>query len=383
MPSVVRGQETTVGTQQVLQARRVVDMADRIFLLEPSKSPLTLFITRMGKKAAINPEFKWPEDELIPRVTLINGTFGIGVNPITVDEGRYVPVNSEIRNQRTGETMHVTAVSGNNLTVVHSWGTTADAGQADNDPIQILGGMAMEGTASEAGLITTQVEMSNFIQIFKTPFELSEVHMASDMYGGPDFPYQSKKKGIEHAVYIETAFFFGEKNQDSSGVGGRWSTGGVDEFATQNRRDFGGSVASLADLYDWAEDVFRYGNPMTKVLFCSRAVSSNISLLAANVLRTESSDRTFGISISSLLTPHGTLRIVTHNAFEGTVYGERAYLVDMENCTYRYLTGLDTKLHTNIQAPDVAARKDEYRSYCGLMIAQPKTHGVMLNAATV
>jgi hypothetical protein len=355
-------------------------MDDEIFLLEPSKAPLTLLTSKINKKAVANPQFKWLEDELIPSVDRINaGTLTSTATEITVDNASYFRVNSILRVQRTGEVMRVSAVGGTTLTVARSWGGTAAAALLDNDSIQILGGAAAEGATSEDSKTTKSVTKDNYTEIVRSPFEFTNTELASDLYGQDDLAYQQMKVGIEHAVDIEKKIWFGEKAEDSSIAAARRSTGGFDEVISTNSSDFGG-VFNMVTFFSFAEDVFRYGSE-SKVLFAAPSVVSNISLEGIKYLEMVPSDETFGLSVQRLLTPHGVLMIVKHNLFEGDTYGKRAYVVDLDNVGYRFLKGRDTKLKTNIQANDKDARKDEYLTEMGLVRRLEKTHGRIVNGA--
>ena len=61
---VVSGVRTT---QNIEQARRVVDMAKEIALLDPNESPFVTFlkVAKRGTRVAYNPKFEWLEDDLL------------------------------------------------------------------------------------------------------------------------------------------------------------------------------------------------------------------------------------------------------------------------------------------------------------------------------
>ena len=80
--------------------------------------------------------------------------------------------------------------------------------------------------------------------------------------------------------------------------------------------------------------------------------------------------QSFGLAITRYVSPHGVINIVVNDLFSEFDYmKERAYLVDLSQYRYVYMVGElanDTTIWTNIQANDLAARKDEYRTYFGL-----------------
>jgi hypothetical protein len=83
-----------------------------------------------------------------------------------------------------------------------------------------------------------------------------------------------------------------------------------------------------------------------------------------------------------MVTSHGTYMLVPHDLFVTADYDEIAFVVDMDNWGMRNLQGRDTKLKTNIQAPDVDGREDEYLSEVGWERKLEKTHGIWLGAGS-
>ena len=53
--SVVQGSRSTAGSYAVNQDKRVIEIKDEIFLLEPSANPLTLLTNRARREEVQNP----------------------------------------------------------------------------------------------------------------------------------------------------------------------------------------------------------------------------------------------------------------------------------------------------------------------------------------
>jgi hypothetical protein len=47
------------GSQNILSAQKVLDIADKIYLLEPSAAPLYVLVSKLNKRVAINTTFSW------------------------------------------------------------------------------------------------------------------------------------------------------------------------------------------------------------------------------------------------------------------------------------------------------------------------------------
>jgi len=375
--TVVSGSRPSAGASgaQINQDKRIVDMRDKIFLLDPSASPLTLLTNKAMRREVYNPEFKWIEQALIPTIDRINaGNLTAGATSLTVDNGAYFRAEMTVRVQRTGEILRVTGVSSNTLTVSRSWGGTAAAALLDNDQLTILGGMAQEGASSQTSWGSQSVTKSNYTEIVRNPFEVTGTNDASSLYGGNDLEVMKNLRGIEHAKFIELKLLFGEKAEETTGHAIR-STGGIHELISTNSDDYGGAF-SLEELFTSAEAMFRYGSS-SKVLFCGAAGVSAISSAAAGRLQMVPSDKAFGINIDRLRTPHGDFLVVKHHLFEGDTYKNMGIVVDIDNVGYSYLSGRDTKLMQNIQTPGADVKKYEWFTEMGFFRAQEETHGLI------
>jgi hypothetical protein len=362
----------------------IIEMDDAVHLLEPNRAQLALLTSKISKKSVSNPKFEWSTDEHTPTLDAVDmsgGTWSTATD-ITVDNGGYFGTNSLVQVQRTGEVIHITAVSGDVITCIDAgrgWGDSTAAALLDNDSLTILGGIAAEGATSEISRTTKKEFAYNNTEIKRSPFEFTNTELATDLYGEADLAYQARKKAAEHSVEIENALLFGSRGSTATVGAITRSTGGINEFISSNDSDFGG-IFNMVTFFNFCEDVFRYGSEK-KLMLAARSVVTNISLEAIKYLEMVPKDDTFGIDIVRLLTPHGTLMVTKHNLLEGSIHGKMCFVLDMDNLGYRFLKGRDTKLKTNIQANDKDARKDEYITEFGLFRVHENTHGKITNAA--
>ncbi len=217
------------------------------------------------------------------------------------------------------------------------------------------------------------------MQIFRTTMALSGTEDAAKLYGGRDLPYLRSKKATEHALDIERAFWFGQKKSDTSGTQGhpRRATGGVLEFieaGTSYIQNQGGPLTA-PDLNTFLRESFTYGNS-TKMLFCGGLLLQAINEIARGQILTGTGDTTYGVKISKWMTAFGEVNMV-HNPLFVEDYASYGFMLDMECFRYRYMEGRDTKLKTNIQAPDVDGTVDEYLTECGLERKQAPRHSII------
>lgn len=381
------------------EGRLVVDMVDRLFVLEPNQHPLVTLLTSVGKdyngksvsgaglqKATTgNPKFSWLEDYHGGRYAKVATAYIAGATSIDVtgagSSSAYIfTPGDQVKNQRTGEVMVVTSITdADTIAVSRAFGTTAAAAGVAGDGLFIVGNVSEENAGARNVNMTRAEEMYNYTQIFKTTIALSNTEKASDLYGGDDLTIQRRKKAVEHALDIERSFWLSERKYDVSGTQGkpRRSTGGILEFIesgnsyVQNQ----GGVLTAPDLNTFLREGFTYGNS-TKVLFAGGVVIQAINEIARGQVRTKTGDTTYGVKISEWMTPFGSINIV-HNPLFVEEYAGHAFLLDMESFRYRVMKGRDTALEMNIQGNDIDGQVDQYLSEVGLERKQAPKHALL------
>ncbi len=377
------------GTAGILAAQKVVDMSDKIYLLEPSAAPLYVLVSKLNKRVAINPTFSWIQDELNPTWATFatSATSAAVALTATTGEGTYFNKFDLIKVPRTGEIMLVSSVSSNTLTVVRAYGTTTASAVAVSDNVFRIGTAFEEGSAYST-LVTKSTQTTsktNYTQIFRTAVEITRTLANTELYGGGDRAYQRKKKGIELMRDLERAFLFGEPlldtgSTDSSVTHARRVTAGINYYISTNATDAGGTLTE-SEFEGFLRTVFRYGGN-SRYLLASPLIISVISQWAAGKLQMFPKDKTYGIAITQYLSPHGTLNIVKDVLLENagavsntSYYAGYAFALDLSECIYRYLQNSDIKMETDIQIPGDDSYKDQYICEVGMEFHQEKVHG--------
>lgn len=397
------GRDTSVSSAE---QRLIVDAVDKIFLLEPNKHPLVTLLTNVGKvwdgkawkgsgmlkRATGNPEFKWFEDFYGGRYAKVGGAgYSTGAVTITVSgagsSSAYIfTVGDVIKNARTGENMLVaTIASATTITVAaagRAFGTTAEAAGNSGDGLFIIGNANEENGGARSVNSTRSTPQTNYTQIFKTTIALSNTEKEANLYGGKDLPYQRAKKGTEHALDIERAFWWGQKTSTTGTQGHpKRGTGGVLEFINAGNsyvQNQGGPLTA-PDFNTFLREGFTYGND-TKCVFAGGIVLQAINEIARGQILTKPLDTTYGMKISTWVTAFGTVNIV-HNPLFVQDYAGYAFMMDMESFAYRFMNNRDTALQTNIQAPDADGEVDQYLTECGLQREQASKHALLLRVS--
>ncbi len=393
MPPVMIGtQESTINIDQ---SQRVVDMADSIYLLQPEDNPFQALLRKISKRSAKNPEYSWLEDEQVPWTDVAAAAWLVGATTITMTNGGYFAAGDIIKVFRTAEVMRVTSVAVNVITVVRGWGgTTAVAGNI-GDVIIILGPAIAEGQPVGAARMTKKVKKRNYTQIFRHPVKVTKTLEASALYGTPsERAFQRRKIAFQHLTAIERALWFGVANEDVSAADAPIrSTGGVTSFVVTNKTSLANDAALTLAAFDafW-ETVFFYGSG-TRWAFASPHIMTLVNALGQSKLQLmqmdlgKVRDQVFGISVTQYVSPHGIVNLVMTRQFKDWIAstgsnaaGKVLIALDFDpedGVAYRYLQSRDTQLLTDLQQPGDDFYLDEYKTECGLMLAQEKRHGIL------
>lgn len=366
-------------TSNINSSRRVVDIGNKIDMLEPDAAPLTQLTRKVGKRVAINPKFEWLEEAPLTKTDTAAATYTAGVTAVAVAAGTRFRKYDVVKNISTGEQMLVTAVATNTLTVSRGWGVTSADTIAAAATLLIVGNAQAEFSDSVEKKIQTDVTKTNYTEIFRTPFGLSRTMNNSETYGGGDLKHQRKSQLIEHQKTIERSLWFGEMKEDTSGTHPRRATGGVLSYISTYASD-ASTTLTETEFETFLRSGMRYGSK-TKWLFADAIITSAISSWGKDNIQVTPKDKTFGINVMRWLTPFGLINIVYCPLFS-EAYTGNAFLVDPASPQYRFLRNSDTKLKTNIQDNDADGQEDEYLTESGLEFKNEKKNARLYNVSS-
>ena len=375
-------------TSNIQQARRVVDMAKNIALLDPNDSPFVTFLklAKQDVRVAKAPKIEWLEDDLIGAATQVNAGGGVSVTTsstsIPVDDGSIFSVGDLISIPANSVVYRITAISTNTLTAIQ-FGTAVASGTIADDAVVLKMGNAMEENSSAPAAKTTQeVACYNYTQIFRTPVSFSGTELATELYGGKDRAYQRRKKALEHKRDIARAMYFGVRKEDTTGTTPRRTMGGLLSFLTQSTAfDSSTQPLTYANFNKYvAQPVFSHGSK-DKLLIAGPNLMNAINAWSEAKLVTEVDPAaTYGIRVKNLITGYGDLKVIYDPLLADGYHAGYGMVIDTDNIRYAYLQGRDTKLNTNIQGNDVDGVIDEYITECSLEVKLPKTHLLITGA---
>ena len=174
------------------------DVSDIVGIVSPFETPL---LDHLGdpRRAAKSTVHEWIEDALLPNTDAVNqSTFtpdSFTDTTFTVDNGDRFRVGDLIRGEGRTEVMLVSAVSGDDLTVVRGYGGTTSESIVDNLKLIIIGNAALEGADRPAARFTNRTRMRNYLQIFTASVEVSGSQQAVQTIGIADeLDYQKQER---------------------------------------------------------------------------------------------------------------------------------------------------------------------------------------------
>lgn len=359
-------------------------------LLEPQgNAPLNALLAMGSSESTDDSEFKNFRDELPDRKLSVNGAVASATTgTITLDasdDNKFAIAGAIVINSETGEVMHVTAdTTGTTLTVDRNIGGTSHQ-IADNANLFIAGFAAQEGGSSPTAISFDASVTSNFCQIFRTAFQVSNTLNSTYLRTGDKYDEAMTKALKLHMSDIERAMFFGVKHEaNGSSAQPTRFTGGLTNALTNvvdintDYADYGGSTAGqmTEEGFDslLISTIFKYGSSQ-KIAFVGETVANQLQQIGKDRWQPTAVDGTYGVSLTRYSSFAGDLMVHLHPQFRQIPGMKDAMIiVDFPYLSYRYLEGRDTQLLENRQAPDADSIKSEYLTECGLELIQDKVH---------
>lgn len=359
-------------------------------LLEPNgNAPLNALLAMGSSESTDDPEYKNFRDELPDRKMQVNGAVAsTSTGTITIDasdDNKFAIAGSIVINATTGEVMHVTAdTTSTTLTVTRNIGGTSFQ-IADNAELFVAGFAAAEGAGSPTAISFDATVASNYTQIFRTAFAVTNTLKSTYLRTGSKLDEAMTKALKLHMSDIERAMFFGIKHEaNGSGATPTRYTGGLLKSLSNvvdintDYASYGGSSAGMMTEEGFdallISNVFKYGSKQ-KIAFVGETVANQLQQIGKDRWQPTSYEGAYGVNLTQYKTFAGDLMVHLHPQFRQVPGMKSAMvIVDFPYLNYRYLEGRDTQLLENRQAVDADSVKHEYLTECGLELLQDKTH---------
>lgn len=357
------------------------------------QAPITALMARMKSESVNDPEFSWWEEELNPiRVTsdatglsATSTALGLTGGGLDLVPGDILLVEKTETAAYSNELMEVSSITSDTAIVVKrgAAGTTAAATGTSFNATKV-GNVYEEGSNSPDTSTRNPTKYTNYCQIFKTAYQLTNTAKITYARTGDPLKNDKKRKMFDHSVAMEFAWMFGVPFEDTSGTEPKRFTGGLRHFVTTNNKVYT-TTPTEDDFLDQTYKVFDYnagsaGNE--RIVLAGNGFLNSLNKLA----RTSSSTRinfdgslkAYGMQLQRWILPQGTLYVRTHPLMNvHAFYKNSAFILDPSAMVYRYMR--DTKMQDNIQANDADTQKGQWLTEAGLEIRHEKTMGYLGN----
>lgn len=371
------------GTGSFGTGERPEDFREMILWTNPNgSSPLFALSAKMKKESCSDPQIHWWEETNDIAYATLNGAILDGVDTTFVVDVAALGIGGALQFQPgdllqveedaepyVTEIVEVVSVTDDaNLTVIRgAAGTTAEA---ISDGVRLLrvGGAYEEGSGSPTTVTSNPTKYTNFTQIYKTPYQLTETARQTEFRTGDPLKNDQIRKSFVHSEKIEQALFWGTASEVTGGGGQPKRTmGGLRSMVTSNNTIFSvdptmdSFIAALSPVFDYEagsagdQRIIYAGNGA--INFLNKLVASD----GSTRINYDGVIKIYGQNLRQYTIPQGTFAIKSHPLFNvHPLYTYSMFVVNPSGLIYRPLRNRDTKIQKNIQAPDEDLKKDQW-----------------------
>lgn len=395
MPTVQQGVRPTGNWST---NREKLDFAEGIALLDPNENPFTLMTMKFGRGSSGNIKHSWLSDVLQPESDTIGAAATTTQTGITVSHQARFALGDVLRHEGGNEILLVTSTGTTDgagvITVVRDYAATSSsyttrAGTLDSSSyLQIIGNAFEQGHPLPTIKATKEAQTDNYCQDQRTPVGMSEIAAAAAVRGEMDWPFQLRKKGIEHMRKLELQNVWGipyagdgslyaSSNTDPAlGAGLHYlisASTGTDRYVQQ-------ADITQSEFLDLLEAVFEYGSAR-KACFCAPVLRSALDFWGISKLQTFSEKTVFGMNVATWLSSHGTIAFITHKMLKqvGTE-GAYNFFLDMEDIKWITYSNIGSTRLRNLDpyaATGATKKEAEFETISCIELKQPSKHGIL------
>lgn len=293
---------------------------------------------------------------LFPQLTIGAGGQTAADTTFTVTSTTNVLPGMIMRVDSTGENILINSVlSGTQVSVQRGVGTVAAAAISASVNLYQVGNAFEEASVRPQSLIINPVRVTNFTQIFRNTWAISDSVRATMMIAGETNVAESRQDcAAFHAADIEKALFFGQKSQGQrNGQPFRTMDGLINivgnlayypSYYSATNVNTAGSTTNYTQLEGFLDPVFNQAtDPKVaneRVLFvggAAKRVINNIGRLNGTYQIVDG-QTSYGLNFSTFKTARGTFRMIEHPLFNSnSSWAKMAVAVDLSTFRLAYL----------------------------------------------
>lgn len=392
-------------TDAVTNIRAVGDAIYNIDFQEAALLQLLGFSSKNISKFAVkqgwpSTKIEWLEDVNVPFTTLLaESGFDNSETDMTVTTGtgKYFRKGDILGVYPTGTTtgafqekVLVTAVSGDDLTIVRGYGDTSGTAALTGTGVRLITRAMPENSVYTTEHMTTPTAPYNYTQILDAAVEMSETEAMMQRYGINDhMDFQIAKLfdngGAEGrlAQLLHQTFYYGERVQrDGSNYG---SMGGFDVFVTTSTASTS-HVFTLSDAAIQKKDIHkviravRNANGKVTHLVTGAWGIEKIRSLYEDSVRTTQEQRVMGSpAVDEIVTPHGSVRVI----YDWMCPEDRYYFINADRCGWIPFRDFKRKtVYGGEENNPYDGRIEKVVGEYTFGLANPKSFGLIYGAST-
>lgn len=314
----------SVTTQNLIIGKKE-SVEEKYLMLDSKKIPL-LSLIGISSMPVTQTTHNWLEDILISDKTTLATTIDGTIVTVVVAAGDGILFRVEDVITIAEESMRVTAVVTDTLTVERSYRGTTGVAHTAADTIYILGQATVEGSIARESRYKPRQEVFNYTEILKDTIQFSDTSLAVSQYGFNDF-YSLEQGKVELTLFkkLERNIIQGVrfKNGDST----IRYFGGMRHYIQSNVIDgLGTKVPDLQLLKDMSRVIWENGGfeEETRFVFVMSPVLREIySNLQVSAIRTERLDGGLGnvaMSFVSEYSPQPIMFVTSDDSEAGEMF---------------------------------------------------------------
>lgn len=258
-----------------------------------------------------------------------------------------------------------------------------DSATYDFDYALIIGNMNPQNSESPDAISYQPVRDYNYMQIFRTPLEISGTVLAQKTRIGDWYQHEKRNCLRYHSIEIEKALLWGIPFL-GNGSNGKpvYTTCGIARKITTNKYDYATDTAYAGDTWvnggeDWLLNklsaLFKYGSD-ERLCYAGVGAINAIGRIAMNNAHITMipGQAEYGIKIMSFMFPFGIIHMKRHPLFSYEYVDQYSMLLlEPKNLKYRYMRGRDTNFRPDIMKDkggwtDRDGIKEGFLTECGL-----------------
>ena len=346
-------------SDQNIVGSRKGDFAAGILQIWPTGSaPLFAMTSGMESAPATDTIVHWFEENKLQGRTDVTGftTDGDGVGIEVNDPTQYVP-GAILLNEATGEYLFVTAVSGNTITVTRGFGETTPTTIVIGHFLQKIGTAHEEGSSRPVAVANIGYPRFNPVQIFRNTWDVTRTATRVQFHTGDVVAKNKGDCAQLHAEDIEKSIIWGVQSIGILNNKPFRTMDGINKQIVTNVTT-AGATTDWKQLQAFFQTLFTRnirGKPNERIVFCGNEALRVVNEIAVlnSVMNITVAQTDFGIQVTTLITPYGTVRLMTHPLMnENPVWTEDLYCYHPGAIRTRYLTRTEIEEYNRFGGDD-------------------------------